>query len=43
MAISEIKEVVPPAMKHHVSHEHDEDAVTIQPQMTHPPHLGGAH
>jgi len=43
MAISEIKEVVPPAMRHRVSHEHDEDAVTIQPQMTHPPHPGGAH
>jgi Ni/Fe-hydrogenase subunit HybB-like protein len=43
MAIAEIKEVVPPAMKHPVSHEHDEDAVTVQPQMTHPPHPGGAH
>jgi hypothetical protein len=45
MAISEIKEVVPPPMKHPMSHEardHDEDAVTIQPQMTHPPHPGGA-
>jgi Ni/Fe-hydrogenase subunit HybB-like protein len=43
MAIAEIKEVIPPAMKHRVSHEHDEDAVTVQPQMTHPPHPGGAH
>jgi molybdopterin-containing oxidoreductase family membrane subunit len=41
MAIAEIKEVIPAAMKHHVSHEHDEDALTIQPQMTHPPHPGG--
>jgi molybdopterin-containing oxidoreductase family membrane subunit len=43
MAMAEIKEILPPAMKHRASHEHDEDAVTVMPQVTHPPHPGGAH
>jgi hypothetical protein len=43
MAISEIKEVLPPPMKHPLRPalaDHEPDAVTVQPQVTHPLHPG---